>query len=469
MHLALALGLAVGLRDASRRGQAVVSKHDRRRCSRLVDGLARSASRIGGTYMGYVVLVQVTLAWCSSKSSRSGPGGSIAIARLSVIESNRRMWAPWVVITVFFVILAFTHWFLQPPRPAEMGRLFVGTLIAALLAPADGRWSRPDAAEPAAGHPEPDDLHRRLQAGPADRADLGPDARVHGDRDGPGARLRRDQPGLPSANRRRDDHDDRASSPIKAANGTDPAEANLLRDQAEQLRNRMTARVPVYGCVDLPRLAGTPHIMGIDVGQEQSSTEPRSHIEGGTPATAIWQLRGRSRPLRTPVGSKAPTDRHPDSGRAASCRPGTIEGLHNRSIRPPARDRRRRTRGQRNPTLPRPRAELAGERQPAQRRARRTPPRLMRSEGSPPMRLTPRPAEPRRPSKPTEAAACACRRPQAALAADPVEMTFNVYRTTKGRVGEPVYAQIEVDQSEHRHRRLRRTSSRSASTTPTSG
>ena len=39
------------------------------------------------------------------------------------------MWAPWVVITVFFVILAFTHWFLLPPRPAEMGRLFVGTLM----------------------------------------------------------------------------------------------------------------------------------------------------------------------------------------------------------------------------------------------------------------------------------------------------------------------------------------------------
>ena len=26
------------------------------------------------------------------------------------------------------MVLAFTHWFLQPPRPAEMGRLFVGTL-----------------------------------------------------------------------------------------------------------------------------------------------------------------------------------------------------------------------------------------------------------------------------------------------------------------------------------------------------
>src|SRR5439155_17007481 len=51
-----------------------------------------------------------------------------SIARLSIYESNRRMWAPWVVITVFLLVLAFTHWFLQPPRPAEMGRLYVGTL-----------------------------------------------------------------------------------------------------------------------------------------------------------------------------------------------------------------------------------------------------------------------------------------------------------------------------------------------------
>src|SRR5947199_8771751 len=45
------------------------------------------------------------------------------------------MWAPYVVVTVFLVILAFTHWFLQPPRPAEMGRLYVGslTLLCSLL------------------------------------------------------------------------------------------------------------------------------------------------------------------------------------------------------------------------------------------------------------------------------------------------------------------------------------------------
>src|SRR5437588_5895511 len=47
---------------------------------------------------------------------------------LTWYESNRRMWATSVVVTLFIVCLAFTHWFLTPPRPAEMGRVYVGTL-----------------------------------------------------------------------------------------------------------------------------------------------------------------------------------------------------------------------------------------------------------------------------------------------------------------------------------------------------
>ena len=77
--------------------------------------------------MGYVVLLRVALLMLVELVSIR-PRRIFAIAKLSVIESNRRMWAPWVVVTVFFVVLAFTHWFLQPPRPAEMGRLYVGTL-----------------------------------------------------------------------------------------------------------------------------------------------------------------------------------------------------------------------------------------------------------------------------------------------------------------------------------------------------
>ena len=89
---------------------------------------------MGATYMGYVVLLRVAASVLVEVINVRGRR-LMAIARLSVIESNRRMWAPWVVITVFLVILAFTHWFLQPPRPAEMGRLYVGslTLLCSLL------------------------------------------------------------------------------------------------------------------------------------------------------------------------------------------------------------------------------------------------------------------------------------------------------------------------------------------------
>ena len=69
-----------------------------------------------------------------------------SIARLSIYESNRKMWAPWVVITVFLLVLAFTHWFLQPPRAAEMGRLYVGTLSLLVLDTPDRHGHDHDAA-----------------------------------------------------------------------------------------------------------------------------------------------------------------------------------------------------------------------------------------------------------------------------------------------------------------------------------
>ena len=137
---------------------------------------------------------------CSARSPRSGPGGSTRSPSSASIESNRRMWAPWVVLTVFVVILAFTHWFLQPPERAGRDRPALRRHAdAALLAADHGHGRAPRAAQPAAGHPEPDDLHGRLEAGPAARAGLGPDDRVHGARDGPDRGLRRDQPALPRA------------------------------------------------------------------------------------------------------------------------------------------------------------------------------------------------------------------------------------------------------------------------------
>ena len=55
-----------------------------------------------------------------------------AMGRFSWIESFRKTRIPWAVLAIFLLILAFTHWFLQPPdqqRQAELSRLYVGTLM----------------------------------------------------------------------------------------------------------------------------------------------------------------------------------------------------------------------------------------------------------------------------------------------------------------------------------------------------
>ncbi len=138
-HLALAFGLGIGL-FIQQQGFLIYilalsgglpndpAKVQGGRSSRLSwrEGLLYGV-RMGMTYMGYVVALRilglVLLELVAIRWRRL-----YSIARLSIYEANRRMWAPWVVITVFLLVLAFTHWFLQPPRAAEMGRLYVGTL-----------------------------------------------------------------------------------------------------------------------------------------------------------------------------------------------------------------------------------------------------------------------------------------------------------------------------------------------------
>ncbi len=87
---------------------------------------------MGLTFMGYVIFLRVAGQFLV-EAFQGRFRRLFAIARLSVYEANRRMWAPWVVLTVFLLVLAFTHWFLQPPRAAEMGRLYVGTLTLLVL------------------------------------------------------------------------------------------------------------------------------------------------------------------------------------------------------------------------------------------------------------------------------------------------------------------------------------------------
>ena len=217
-HLALALGLGIGLfieqqgfliyilalsgglpNDAAKVRAVVASLTWR-------EGLLYGV-RMGMTYMGYVVglrilglvlLELVAIRWRRLYS----------IARLSIYEANRRMWAPWVVITVFLLVLAFTHWFLQPPRAAEMGRLYVGTLtllcsvlltaMVTILTP----LSIPTDIQQQTIYTVVSKPVRRLET------DLGPDDRLHGAGHRAGGPLRRDQPAVPVANGRPDHAED---------------------------------------------------------------------------------------------------------------------------------------------------------------------------------------------------------------------------------------------------------------------
>ena len=67
----------------------------------------------------------------------------------------------------------------------------------------------------------------------------------------------------------------------------------------------MTAREPIKGSLSFLDSRGMPHAMGIDVGQDASIREPRSHIEGATPSAAIWSF-GRVPDPFTPPGRQAP-------------------------------------------------------------------------------------------------------------------------------------------------------------------
>jgi hypothetical protein len=245
-------------------------------------------ARLSATYMGYVVLARVVglvLAEVSAVRRRR----LYAIGRNSVIESNRRMWAPWVVITVFFVVLAFTHWFLVPPRPAEMGRLFVGTLLLlcsllltvmiTLLAPLS----------------LPYDIQQQtiytVVSKPVRRLEL-----IWGRMLGfmTIVTLLTLVFGVISlAYLRRTVGTEIDLTVAKAEEETKRnrlTEAKHLREQADQLRTRMSARDPIRGSLTFIDSKGIPRVMGIDVGQEQSMKEPRSHIEGATPSTAIWNF-----------------------------------------------------------------------------------------------------------------------------------------------------------------------------------
>jgi hypothetical protein len=215
-----------------------------------------------------------------------------------------------------------------------------------------------------------------------------------------------------------------------------------LMDQADQLSTRMSARVPINGSLSFLDSRGAPHAMGIDVGSEQGSMrEPRSHIEGATPSTAIWSYgavpdpftpKGRPPRIldrRIPVAdflSRNTIEWHLDRVYELRTQIEKDKIAKSQPKVPAARV------AEYDATIARNQAEL--DRVNAEYESANKHADDLKAQA-------------------TQAAAAgdktkaqALRKEAADLSSKPitVEMTFNVYRTTKGKVGEPVYAEIQA-------------------------
>jgi len=434
IHLALVLGLAVGVLMQRYGFLPTFTPNQKTTWS---DGLIYGA-RLSVIYMGYVILLRILLLLGRELFAVRGRR-LYSIAQLSVHEANRKMWAPWVVLIVFGLVLAFTHWFLQPPRAAEMGRLFVATLtlLCSLLLTAMVTILTPLSL--------PADIQQQtistVVSKPVRRLEL-----IWGRMIGFMALvtvLIAIFGGISLAYLARTVGTTikiTEAAAVKAKNENRTRDSAQLVEQADQLRSRMAARVPVKGSLSFLDSRGTPHAMGIDVGMEQSMKEPRSHIEGSTPATAIWSFGIVPDPFAPPTRPVLLNRQVPVQDFLGA---DTVEGLLNRSSELQfqiASDERAKA----QPNLP------AGEITKLDASITRNR-ALAKRVGTEYEAL-------RKRADDLEAQAAAAetggnadkaqelRNQSRKLHADPiiVEMTFNVYRTTKGKVGEPVLAEMQV-------------------------
>jgi hypothetical protein len=350
------------------------------------------------------------------------------------------MWAPWVVLTVFLLVLAFTHWFLQPPRAAEMGRLYVGTLtlLCSVLLTVMVTILTPLSL--------PTDIQQQtiytVVSKPVRRLEL-----IWGRMIGYMALVTVlvavfggisllylwRTVGLTIEKTYAD--------ALRAKKENRMADYKLLLEQADQLRTRMQARVPVKGSLSFLDSRGTPHAVGIDVGMDQNMREPRSHIEGATPSAAIWSFgivpdpfTPRGQPLRR-LNRQIPVEDF--------LRPGTVEWnldrahqletqIQNAQAAKAQPNVSAKTASQLDAAIQRNRAELERVRAEYERNRPRAEELEARALGAESAGRTDEAQE--------------LRRELAAIASPPVtvEMTFNVYRTTKGKIGEPVFAEIRA-------------------------
>ena len=231
-----------------------------------------------------------------------------SIALLSMRESNRRMWAPWVVVTMFLLILAFTHWFIQPPRPAEMGRLYVGTLslLCSMLLTVMVTIMTPLSL--------PTDIQQQtiytVVSKPVRRLELiwGRMIGYMAHRDYPDRGLRRNQPVLCDAT-----VGARSMPTVEQAKKA-KKENRVSRPQAADRTGRPASHPDAgsgsdQGLAVVPRLARHCARRRDRRGQRTvTMREPRSHIEGATPVGGHLELR-RSCRTRSPPPGRPPSSR----------------------------------------------------------------------------------------------------------------------------------------------------------------
>ena len=431
IHGAIALGLAISFGTAAL--QVSAGGPNAPRIPAMESFL--QGVRLGATYMGFVVLAKV--AWLLiPELFAMRPRRLYAIAKQAVTESTRRMWAPWVVIVLFAVILAFTHWFLpaSQQRPAELGRIYVGTLtllcmllltvMVTVLAPLS----------------LPQDIQMQtiytVVSKPVRRIELilgrilgymaivtaltlvfGVISLVYLDR-----------------NIGRTITDIEAQA--KRVQETDPDRARVLEEQADQLRTRMSARLPVKGALTFLDSKGTPHLKGIDVGQE---LEYRSHIEGATEASAIWHFGGAVEDPYDPrlrINRRIPVE--------SLLKPGTIEAVENELALKQLTAAIAERQGQNPDVSAADKARIAAE----LTRTRSEIQQLTTDSARLKARLADLNAQAKQAeaaNKPADVERLRAEANELVSPDIPMEMTFTIYRTTKGRVGEPVYAEIEVE------------------------
>jgi ABC-type transport system involved in multi-copper enzyme maturation permease subunit len=437
-HLALAFGLVAGV-YIQQRGLLVyvVPMLTPNKVFTWSDGLAYGAT-MGLTYMGYLVFLRVAAVFFKELIAIRGRR-LYAIARLSIFEANRRMWAPWVVITVFVLVLAFTHWFLQAPRAAEMGRLYVGTLtlLVSVLLTAMVTILTPLSI--------PTDIQQQtiytVVSKPVRRLEL-----IWGRMIGYMAlvTLLVAVFGLISLGYLRrtvgNAIDTTEAAAVKAKKENKVSEFKALAEQADQLRTRMQARVPIKGSLSFLDSRGIPHAMGIDVGQDQSMREPRSHIEGATPSAAIWRYgRNIPDPFSRPGQPVHLVDRPIPVEELLKS--GTVEATLDQVYRLEAQLRR----DQQAKAQPDLSASVAAQLNAAIER-NQTELNRVRADFD---RVKKAADDLQAKVDQADAAgdakqATAARAELARISSPPVtvEMSFNVYRTTKGKVGEAVYAEL---------------------------